>query len=231
MLALHGWGRRGRDFSQALAEIPSLAPDLPGFGASPSPREVIGAEGYADLVIPLLEEFQTPPVVVGHSFGGRVATCLAARHPEAVSGMVLSGAPVVRLLAMSKPSVSYRLIRSLHRLGLVSADRMEALRQRVGSTDYRNASGVMRDILVKVVNESYEAQLGRIGCPVALVWGRSDREVPVAVAERALEVLAPSGARGGTGELKVIDGVGHNVPLEDPQALRAVVLGMLGERE
>ena len=231
MLALHGWGRRGRDFSRALHDIPSLAPDLPGFGASPSPGEVIGAEGYADLVEPLLDEFETPPLVVGHSFGGRVATCLASRHPDAVSGMVLTGAPVVRLQAASKPSASYRLIRALHRLGLVSEDRIEAVRRRVGSSDYRNASGVMRDILVKVVNESYENQLGRIDCPVALVWGRSDREVPVAVAERALEVLAESGASGRTSDLKVIEGVGHNLPLEDPQALREVLLAMLGDSE
>ena len=230
MLALHGWGRRGRDFAQSLRDIPSLAPDLPGFGSSPPPREAVGAEGYADMVMPLVEAFNGPPVLVGHSFGGRVATCLAAREPDSFRGLVLTGAPVVRLRSPSKPSAAYRLMRAMHRAGLVSKDRMEAMRQRLGSTDYRNASGVMRDILVKVVNESYEPQLSRIECPVALVWGASDREVPVAVGELALDLLRES-RPGRSGEMTVIDGAGHNLPLEEPQVLREVVLGLLDDQQ
>ncbi|MDX1469327.1 MAG: alpha/beta hydrolase [Acidimicrobiia bacterium] len=228
VLALHGWGRRGRDFSQILDGIPSLAPDLPGFGASPPPAEVIGAEGYAEIVKPLLDVFERPPVLLGHSFGGRVATCVAATNPDHVRGLVLTGAPVLRLGTASKPSTPYRLIRSLYRAGLVSEERMEAVRQRFGSADYRHASGVMRDILVRVVNESYEDQLKLIECPVALVWGSADREVPVAVARRAFEILGGGNGSDRAKGLTVIDGVGHNVPRDQPRALREVVLDMLG---
>ncbi|NIS30326.1 MAG: hypothetical protein GWN07_08695, partial [Actinobacteria bacterium] len=69
-------------------------------------------------------------------------------------------------------------MRAAHRAGLVSDARMEAWRRRRGSADYRSASGVMRDVLVTVVNESYEEALGRIEGPVELVWGRGDVDVP-----------------------------------------------------
>ncbi len=84
VLALHGWGRRGSDFSSSLASIGALAMDLPGFGATPPPATPIGAREYAELLIPVLDEFSEPPVLVVHSFGGRVAVCLAAAEPERV---------------------------------------------------------------------------------------------------------------------------------------------------
>jgi pimeloyl-ACP methyl ester carboxylesterase len=97
---------------------------------------------------------------------------------------------------------------------------MEALRQKRGSTDYRAANGVMRDVLVKVVNESYEPQLRSLSVPVVLLWGADDRDVPVAVAERALRLIREGG---GVAELEVLPGVGHLVPIEAPEDVRRVV--------
>lgn len=220
VLALHGWGRRGADFKRSLDGIPALAPDLPGFGASPPPNYVIGAEGYADLVAEILPEFAGPPVVVGHSFGGRIAVCMAARWPERVGPMILTGVPLLRLHPPRKPTLGYRAIRALNRAGVISDDRMESIRRQWGSADYRAATGVMRDILVKVVNESYEDQLASVMSATTLLWGERDREVPVAIAERALGLLRASGV---DASLEVLDGIGHHVPIEAPDALRRVI--------
>lgn len=222
VLALHGWGRRGADFKKSLAEIPALAPDLPGFGATPPPREVMGAHGYAEAVRSLLGEFDSPPVVVGHSFGGRVAVCLAAEEPERFGPLVLTGAPLLRIHPVQRPSFAYRLLRSLHRIGVIGDERMEEIRGRRGSADYRAAEGVMRTILVKVVNESYEEELGRVRSPVTLLWGAEDREVPVDVARAAAEALAGSQVT-----LEILDGVGHHVPIEAPDDLRRAVESVL----
>ena len=97
---------------------------------------------------------------------------------------------------------------------------MEKLRQRYGSADYRRASGIMRSIFVRIVNESYEDDLLRITCPVQLVWGSNDTEVPLDVGRQARQLL--SGAR-----LEVIAGAGHMIPLSNPEALRAAVLRLV----
>ncbi len=220
VLALHGWGRRGNDFAPSLAEFDALAVDLPGFGATPAPTEVLGAEGYAGLIAPVLDTFETPPVVVGHSFGGRIAVCLAAAHPDRVASVVISGSPLLRLGPAKKPSPGYRMLRLLNRARVVSDDRMEEIRRTRGSADYRAASGVMRGILVRVVNESYEPQLKMLRNRALLLWGENDHEAPVAVAEQALRVIRQAG---GTAELEVLPGIGHLVPTQAPEALARVL--------
>lgn len=221
ILALHGWGRRGADFDATLEGLDAVALDLPGFGATPAPTSAWGAAGYADAIAPILDELATPVVVVGHSFGGRVAVVLATTHPERVAALVLTGVPLVRPPAASpprKPAAAYRVARALHRRGLFPEPRMEALRQRYGSPDYRAATGVLRGVLVRVVNETYEDELGRLACPVQLVWGDDDAEVPLAVAEAALASLAD-----GLGTLTVVPGAGHFTPRTAPGELRAAV--------
>lgn len=220
VLALHGWGRRGNDFARSLARFDALALDLPGFGASPAPDQPIGAAGYADLVLPALDLFDAPPVLLGHSFGGRVAVCLAAAHPDRIGSLVITGTPLLRITPSVPPSLGYRAVRALNRIGIVSDRRMEEIRRSRGSADYRAATGVMRDILVKVVNESYEDQLVRLESRVMLLWGSEDHEVPVEVAERSLRLIRHGG---GSAELEVLGGIGHHVPIQAPDAVARVL--------
>jgi len=216
VLALPGWMRQRGDFRAVLDGLDAVALDLPGFGgASAAPEHAMGAAGYADAVTPALEACGPRPIVLGHSFGGRVAVHLAARHPDRFAALVLTGAPLLhRADRPAGPPLSFRLLRQMHRLHLIGDARMEEIRQRRGSADYRNATGVMRSVLVTVVNESYEEQLAGVRCPVELVWGADDDAVPVSVAERAA-ALVPNGAR-----ITVVPGTGHLTPLTAPDALR-----------
>jgi pimeloyl-ACP methyl ester carboxylesterase len=217
VLALHGWGRTSADFDAVLDGLDAIALDLPGFGASPPPPAPTGAHGYADLIIDVLDEFDRPPVVVAHSFGGRVAVALESEVPGSFAAMVLTGVPLLRRQSGGKPSVGYRLIRAAHRSGLVSDERMEREKRRRGSADYRAATGVMRDVLVTVVNESYEHELSELDLPVSLVWGANDTDVPLWIAQHATEML------GNRATLDVIDDAGHFVPTTHPEALRSAI--------
>ncbi len=222
---LHGWARTHQDFSGAAHQlaargVSSLGLDLPGFGASGEPGTVGGARLYADLLSGVIGAAGEDLVLVGHSFGGTVAAVLGARAPERFRSLVLTGAPLLRR-APARAPWRYRLVRALAARHLIGPDRLEAARQRYGSLDYRRASGVMREVLVASLGESYEDELARLRLPVHLLWGGADTEVPVSVAERAITVL------GGAHELRVLEGVGHLVPTEAPDALAEVVAGAL----
>ena len=218
VVALHGWARSGADFDRTLAGLSALAFDLPGFGASAPPPRRCGALGYAEMLVPALADNERPPVLVGHSFGGRVAVKLAALID--VAGLILTGVPLVRGGPTRRPSASFRLARLANRVGVLGDERMEELRRSRGSADYRAATGVMRDVLVTVVGETYEAELAALAVPVHLVWGSEDREVPPSVAERADALVQH-------GHLTVLPGIGHHVPLEAPAALRAAIETMI----
>jgi pimeloyl-ACP methyl ester carboxylesterase len=223
---LHGWARQSQDFAVAatlLAEhgVASVALDLPGFGASPAPAIAGGARAYAELIAPVLLALGSGPfVVVGHSFGGRIACVVASKHPALVGQLVLTGVPLIRRGHSGAPRM-FRLLRWLHRRGHLSEARMESARQKYGSTDYRNAQGIMRDVLVANVNESYESELASIVAPVTLLWGERDTVTPEEVAMRASGVLRA------THTLVSLPGVGHLVPTDAPGDLAATVLGLV----
>jgi pimeloyl-ACP methyl ester carboxylesterase len=220
VLALHGWGRRGSDFAVSLQGLSYLAIDLPGFGASPVPSQPMGAKGYADLIKEALDHLSPKPVLVGHSFGGRVAVALAAAHPGRFGGLVLTGVPLVRRISTARAPRIFRLGRWLERRGLIAEERMESLRRKYGSADYTAARGVMRQILVMGVNESYEAELRDLSVPVTLLWGENDSDVPLFVAEAAQTILRKAGT---PVNLRVVEGAGHFVPSDSPHSLRQAV--------
>lgn len=218
VLALHGWARTHADYDAVLAGLDGLAVDLPGFGATPPPPSAWGSEDYAQLVACLFDELAPAPVIVGHSFGGGVAVQLAAAHPDRVGALVLTGVPRLCPLDGPRPTpkLGYRVARRLHRLGVVSDDRMEQLRKRYGSRDYAAATGVMREVNVRAVNELHEPVLARITCPVELVWGDDDTAAPLAGARKAAAVLPDA-------RLTVVPGAGHMTPMTATAELRAAI--------
>ncbi|MGB8652692.1 MAG: alpha/beta fold hydrolase [Mycobacteriales bacterium] len=186
VLALHGWGRTRADWLPALT-VPALAVDLPGFGASPPPPSAWGSRDYAELLAPLLADGGW--TLAGHSFGGRVAVHLAAGWPALVDRVVLTGVPLLRRTGGAKPPLAFRLAKQAHRLGLLSDARMEAERRKRGSADYRGAEGVMRDTLVRLVNEDYRDLLPGITASVEMVWGARDTAAPLEMAREAAALL------------------------------------------
>jgi len=220
VVGLHGWARTREDLAGPLAGLNALAFDLPGFGASPEPPEAFDSMAYAALIAEAMAALDRPQVLLGHSFGGRLAVRLAASRPELVSGVVLTGVPLLRRTSGISTAWRFRAARWGHRHGLVSAARMDKLRYQYGSQDYRRASEVMRATLVRVVNESYEQDLRRIMCPVELVWGSDDTAAPLEVARLACGLLHDA-------RLEVIQNGGHMTPLSAPDALGESVRRLL----
>jgi pimeloyl-ACP methyl ester carboxylesterase len=228
VLALHGWRRTHDDFagvigpSSVAGVCDSIAVDLPGFGATPPPPEAWGSAEYAALVARMLDTHgpgaaDAPVVVLGHSFGGRVAVHLAASRPDLVRALVLTGAPVAKPQGTArKPPLGFRLVRAMSKAHLVPEATLERARNKYGSPDYVAARGVMRQVLVRLLAERYDEQLSALSCGVELVWGDDDTEVPLSVAEAVVSAV-PGAA------LTVCPGAGHLTPLTAPDSLRQAV--------
>jgi pimeloyl-ACP methyl ester carboxylesterase len=219
VLAIHGWAHTHTDYSQVLAGLDAIAIDLPGFGASPPPEVACSVAEWAQMVAPVLGEFKTPCVLVGHSVGGRIAVHLAINNPEKVRGLVLIASPLVHNPAAStrKAPMKFRLAKRLNTFHLLPDAKMEALRKQYGSRDYRNASGVMRDILVKLVSSSDEEYLPSVKQHAHLVWAQDDFEAPLPIGKKAAEILPDA-------ELTIFDEGGHLLPTTRADDVRGLII-------
>lgn len=101
VLFLHGFPAYSADWTEQLhalsrAGFRAIAPDLPGYGRSEQLSHVrdYRASALADDLAGLIRGLGLPRVhVVGHDWGGTLAYCLAAQHPELVARLVVLNAP------------------------------------------------------------------------------------------------------------------------------------------
>ena len=97
VLFLHGWGLDHRAYERSLRRLTArgcrvYAPSMPGFGRTGDlPRNQRTLAGYAAWVDRFLDalNIDEPVLVLGHSFGGGVATKFAHDYPDRVRYLVL----------------------------------------------------------------------------------------------------------------------------------------------
>ena len=228
MVVLHGWGAS----SAAVASIQacladshdSLAPDLPGFGASDPVPAVWGSTEYLSVIAKLLDQLGIRRAsFVGHSRGGHFAFAFAAHHPDRVERLVLvdsaglrgrrGAAYQARVLAFK---AGRRVLGSRPLAGPRGAPLRALFERRFGSDDYRAASGPLRGTLVRLVNEDDRHLLPRIQAPTLLIWGELDDSTPL-VDGQLMERLIPDAG------LVVFPGAGHFSYADDPGRFCRVV--------
>jgi magnesium chelatase accessory protein len=240
ILLLHGFGGAAWNYSELaplLAGRRLVIPDLPGHGGSP-PLLAPSIAGFADAVAALLDE---PAGVFGHSMGGAVALRLAERHPELVRGLVLAAsagitssgrlstvligvAGVVRPARIAarrvdRIAVSRRLTQFV--FGPLEVSNPEALSERAvhgflrGALSHTDALGAG----IALARGEPRQSLDRVRCPVLVLHGGRDRQVPLADAfEYARRLRAP---------LRVIADCGHLLIGERPDVCARVILERL----
>ena len=133
-------------------------------------------------------------VLIGHSFGGRVALRLAARHPVQVRGLVLLGGPGLRLPQPLPVRIRRMWIRwlrqGLRKVAPITGPRpLEWHGRRYGSADYRAANNALRPVLVRVVNEDLRDSASAVEVPTLLIYGGDDRETPPALAHEYKRII------------------------------------------
>ncbi len=189
----HGWGQNiemmkplGDNFSKDY-RITIL--DFPGFGESSEPNIPLTVYDYTEILKELLNKLGVKkPIVMGHSFGGRVGIIYSSKYD--VEKLVLFGSPCVR--HEERIPLKTKLLKSLKKVpGLKKLEGFA--KKHIGSRDYKAASEVMRKTLVNVVNEDLSLCARKINCPTLLIWGDNDTEAPVEDAKELENLIKDSG--------------------------------------
>jgi pimeloyl-ACP methyl ester carboxylesterase len=233
LLLVHGYGGAAWNFDELASLLPGrrlIVPDLPGHGGSTPLPAAPTLAGFADALAPLLDG---PTDVLGHSLGGVVALRLAERHPGLVRRVLLAAAAgissstrsaeiLITLAGLLRPARIAgrrveRLTRSPRLRRLVfqpwEVSNAEALSERAvhgflrGSLLHTDALGAG----LALVRDDPRRDLDRVRCPVLVLWGARDRQVPLEDGfEYARRLRAP---------LRVIADCGHLLIGERPDVV------------
>lgn len=188
--------------------------DLPCFGSEPCPNEVWGIEEYAEFIRRKAKENNlNKPILIGHSFGGQVATYLAATYQNEFNKLILSGAAVFRQTPDIKKIIFYSLAKigkavfNLPLLNKLSAFMKKGL-YHLANSDYDRTSGIKREIYKKVINQDMSEPALRITMPTLIVWGERDKYIPLKQGKKIASLIP--GAK-----LEIIKNAGHGLHLKN----------------
>lgn len=187
-LILHGW-RSNSSRWQKVAETLShnflvIVPDLPGFGKSEEPKSAWSADDYvewikefSDIVPELNQQFY----LLGHSFGGMLAAKFTLKYTQRVQKLFLISASCIRIKTPSK-KLAYnisRIVKIFYFFPYYELFRKFVYKYLIRRSDYLYASGIMKEIYLKIISEDLSYKLPFIKVPTVILWGPRDDLTPV----------------------------------------------------
>lgn len=184
LVVLHGWGSnkelmRGA-FGKHLSEFRHIYIDLAGFGASSS-SVPLHTSDYADMVQIFLDSIGAKKdVVIGHSFGGKVATLL---EPDL---LVLLSSAGVRVPKSFKVRSKIAIFKALKVFGLAS------LRGFFASSDAKSLPPHMYETFKNVVDEDFSEIFASRDGKTLICWGESDTATPLSSGKEIAKLIKGS---------------------------------------
>lgn len=178
---LHGWGMDGGCFDSFLDKLKNLSNTLTldffGFGKSSNPINYFDTYEYAYHIYILLQKLGIKKVVlVGHSFGGRIALLLSSIFNIEIKEQILTSSAGINTFNLFKEIkiLKYKLCKKLVKSGLVN----NKILRKFGSDDYKNCNDILRAVFVKVVRQDLQKLLRFIDTKTKLVWDKKDDTTP-----------------------------------------------------
>lgn len=193
IVLLHGWGQNIQMMKPVgdnlINDFDIIIVDLPGHGSSDEPDTVWSVYDYADCIHELLNDLEVVnPILIGHSFGGKISIVYASKYN--VQKLVLFASPYKP--EIKKISIKTKIMKKMAQISFLSP-LVEFAKKHIGSTDYKNASPMMRKILVATVNLDITEDVKKIKCSTLLIWGDKDTAVPLVRAYELEKLITDAG--------------------------------------
>ena len=222
VLVLPGWMAKAslyRVIADALSEkYRVILPDMPGFsGDTPEPPEAWDLDGFVDFTIKFIESMGLHSLtLMGHSFGGRIIIKMMGRAdlPFKTERIVLIDAAGIRHELSDKAKRKQKLFKLAKRF--MTEKQVERYKETHGSADYRAASPLMRECMVKTINEDLTPCLEAVEPEVLLIWGTADTATPIEDAVLMEKKMPDAG-------LARIEGAGHFPFVEEPVIFTSIL--------
>ncbi|OIO19541.1 MAG: hypothetical protein COY69_02910 [Candidatus Magasanikbacteria bacterium CG_4_10_14_0_8_um_filter_32_14] len=230
LIIIPGWSGSKETWSDfvslALNDFEVEVIELPCFGKEPCPSSIWGVEEYSQFVtnrLIALKKFNQQTILLGHSFGGQIATYLLGHNQNIVDKLILSGAAVYRRPESLKNKIfkfiakSGKIVFSLPVLDKLADFMRKVIYKLAGTGDYNRATGIKKDIFLKITKQDVSEFLPKIKIPTLVVWGDKDDYVSIKDGEKITKNIV--GAK-----LEIIKGGTHGLYLWKKQELINLII-------
>ena len=209
------------------------APDLPGFGLHEIDDDTsMTIDAFIDKLDAFFISEDYPRVIlVGCSMGGAICSAYAAKHPHRVAGLCLIGpaglkppydTPVYEQLQREENALrvdSYEDFQRIFELNFSNPPHIphplkKALAKRASSRA-ESQERILRS-MAETLLDGVRPLLGRIQCPVSIIWGGDDAIIHPSVAPHWEQGIRDV-------EMNLIPGVGHSTMMERPAEVAEVI--------
>lgn len=224
-LILHGWGsnsERWQKVGELLSQkgFKTIIPDLPGFGKSDLPQTPWNINNYVNWSEQLMEELSLKNFyLLGHSFGGALASKIAVKHSQKIKKLFLVSAACVRKKTAKKSFFKKisKIVRIFYFLPYYSFFRKAVYKFIIGKSDYVYVQGMIRETYLNVVSEDLSFHLPFIRVPAVIIWGEKDYITPLEDAYFINKQIKNS-------RLVIIPDLSHDLNMKAPEILAEKIL-------
>lgn len=184
LIVLHGWGSNKEIMKKAFGEhldtFRHIYIDLPGFGGSTN-HVVLDTQGYVDVLEVFFELIGAKrEIIMGHSFGGKVATLL---NPNLLVLLSSAGIKLPKPLAIQ---MKIALTKVGNALGLSQVSKL------FRAKDAQELNTIMYETFKKVVDEDFSETFAGFYNKALICWGEDDTATPLVAGKKIAELIKKS---------------------------------------
>lgn len=234
ILILPGWGDTRKTFDFLVSNLEKdyiiYIFDYPGFGKSTFPDNDLTIYDYAKIFYNFIQEKNLQnPIIIAHSFGGRISILLSSIYKLNIKKMILIDSAGIKPKKTIVKWLKQSLYKGLKRLRYLLPKKWNETYQKwllskFSSADYQALDPKMMPTFRNIVNENLKDYLKDIETETLLIWGEMDSDTPLKDGIKMEKEITNSG-------LVKIQHATHYCYLEQPIFVLQVIMYFLNEKK
>lgn len=228
IIILPGWGDNRLTFNSLIKYLEPYFTiytfDYPGFGKSPFPNKNLTIFDYSNLIYEfIIENELNDPILIGHSFGGRIITILTGYYNYNFTNIIYVDSAGIK----PKRTIKNLKYKFLKKIGCILPKKIRKkyynyLFNKYSSDDYKNLSNNMRNTFKNIINYDLKDYIKNISSKVLIIWGKNDTTTPLKDALYMNNKIKDS-------ELIILENCDHFPYLENPLIFNSIIYEQIKE--
>lgn len=203
ILILPGWGYTRETFQRIIQYLQKdytiYIVDYPYFGNSPLPNKELTIYDYAETFSNFINELGIiNPIIIAHSFGGRITSLLIGKYNLKVDKIILIDVAGIKRRKKLKVFLKEKVYKIIKRLIKILPKKKQLriqkqLLQKFASEDYMNLPIIMKKSFQNIIKVNLKKYYKKITSETLIIWGEKDIDTPLKDAKLLNKIIKNSG--------------------------------------